>query len=93
MEEFFAKCFEMGTALIIHPYKVTLTLLRPVPEPKPDQVGPKGPTCHPCLVVKNFIIFMLQEVGPPEFWTYQESCDLDIQLGRRGEGLFYVTAG
>ncbi len=59
---FLAKCFEMGTRLIIYPYKVILTLFRPVTKPKPENVGLKGPTSHPSPVVKSFILFL--STGP-----------------------------
>jgi hypothetical protein len=59
---FLAKCLEMATRLIIYPYKVILTLFRPVVMPKPENVGLKGPTSHPSPVVKSFILFL--STGP-----------------------------
>jgi hypothetical protein len=52
----------MGTRLIIYPYKVILTLFRPVTKPKPENVGIKEPTSHPSPVVKSFILFL--STGP-----------------------------
>ncbi len=73
---FLAKCLEMGTRLIIYPYKVILTLFRPVIKPKPENVGLKGSTSHPSPVVRVSFYFWVLDL-PRVMWLY-------CPIGQRG---------
>ncbi len=75
------KCLEMGTWLIVYPYKVIMTWFRTVAKPKPEKAGLRGPTGHSSLLVKSFNYIYTIEGWPPwvlglpgVMWHWQQFC-------------------
>jgi hypothetical protein len=84
-----AKCHER---LIFHPCKFILTRFRPVPKPKHEKVGLKETNCHPSPVVKNFMIILLQKVGPPPLVITVVGTDKNTKLTVLSQRKLALTA-